>query len=110
MGVPVGATVDAGAADGASSCPSDLPASCPGAPPSYADQIAPIIQARCASCHAPGAVEGNHDYTTWVGLYAERGTILSQVYTCAMPQAGSTPLTASERTAVLDWLVCGAPP
>jgi len=35
--------------------------------------------------------------------------VLTQVYSCRMPQPGAAPLTEAERAALLGWLVCGAP-
>lgn len=93
----------------AGGCPSDLPAGCPGTAPSYSQKVAPVIASRCATCHGPGGTEPNHDFTTYDGVFAERATILTQVYSCAMPLAGSPQLAAGEREAVLAWLVCGAP-
>jgi hypothetical protein len=99
---------DAGDPDGPG-CPNDLPPGCPGTPPSYSTEVAPIIATRCTSCHGPGGVSANHDFTTYDGVLAERTTILSQVYGCLMPPAGATGVAASERTTLLTWLVCGAP-
>jgi mono/diheme cytochrome c family protein len=99
---------DGGDPDGPG-CPNDLPASCPGTPPSYPTEIAPIITTRCASCHGPGGESANRDFTTYDGIFAERTTILTQVYSCRMPPAGAPAVAPSERAALLAWLVCGAP-
>ena len=42
------------------SCPDDLPDSCPGTTPSYATDVAPIVNGICAAmCHAPGGIAQN---------------------------------------------------
>lgn len=97
-------------ADGGS-CPNDLPADCPTPAPTYADDAAPIIEARCFECHGPGGVaQPRRDFTTYDGVFAQRGPMLNQVYACRMPPEGAMPLLPDERTVLLQWLVCGAPP
>jgi hypothetical protein len=93
------------------SCPSnDLPSACPSNVPSYANDIAPILRSRCGPCHFPGGVEDSqHDYSTYAHVYAQRGTMLNQVYSCSMPPSGSPPPTADERAKLLAWFVCNAP-
>jgi len=90
-------------------CPNDLPSACPADPPSYARDIAPLIQARCLECHAPGGKESNRDLTTYDHVYANRSAVLNQVYGCAMPPAGASGLDDAQRATLLAWLVCHAP-
>ena len=104
-GCTAAATTDTG-----SGCPNDLPASCPATVPDYNTEIAPIIEARCLTCHSPGgAGSAGHDFTTYQTVYNQQTEILSQVYGCRMPPEGATPLSSDERALLLDWLVCGAP-
>jgi hypothetical protein len=35
--------------------------------------------------------------------------VLTEVYACQMPPVDADPLSATERQALLAWLVCGAP-
>ncbi len=91
-----------------SDCPSDLPMSCPAGAAGYQATIAPLIESRCMPCHGPGGASG-HLLQTYQEVYDLRGVVLDQVYSCRMPQAGATPLTSTERAALLGWLVCGAP-
>jgi uncharacterized membrane protein len=93
---------------GAGGCPHELPSACASAP-SYQAQIAPIVAARCATCHAPGGVEASKPLDTYAALHARRGSVLDQVYNCLMPLPGAPPLTTEERAALLGWLVCDAP-
>lgn len=91
------------------SCPNDLPASCPSGAPGYAATIAPLVQARCATCHAPGGQAADRPLDTYDDVFARRSAVLNQVYGCKMPPAGSPQPTAEERSDLLAWLVCGAP-
>jgi hypothetical protein len=91
------------------SCPNDLPMSCPAPAPSYQTTIAPLVQRRCVPCHGPGGVEAVRPLDSYNAIYAIRGTVLTQLYSCQMPPAGATPPTANERQQLLAWLVCQAP-
>jgi hypothetical protein len=100
-----------GSSGGGDSCPTnDLPQSCPASVPSYANDIAPILNARCAPCHYPGGIEdAAHDYSTYAHVHAQRGPMLDQIYACSMPPSGSPAPTPDERAKLLAWFVCGAP-
>jgi mono/diheme cytochrome c family protein len=103
------AAVACGAAPGAS-CPRDLPMSCPDPAPSFATEVHAIYEAKCQACHAPGGQEQNKPFTTLAQIQAEPlSTMLSQLYNCVMPLAGSPALTTEERQALLGWLVCLEP-
>ena len=97
-----------GGAGGASSCPNDLPASCPAIAPGWANDVAKVIETRCALCHATGGAAANKPLTDHAEVFALKGSVLNQVHACKMPPAGATPLTTAERLAVETWLVCGA--
>lgn len=89
-------------------CPNDTPATCPVPVPSYATDVAPMLQSRCGTCHTPAGVEPGRLFQTWTQVSAQRADILSQIHTCRMPPVGQPTLTDSERQAVLGWIVCGA--
>ena len=89
-------------------CPDDLPAACPSAPPSYAKDVAPVIQQSCTPCHAPGGQQANRPLVTYAGAFANRSAMLNQVHACRMPPSGAPPLPAASRTVLQEWLVCGA--
>lgn len=90
-------------------CPRSLPKDCP-APPSYKQDIAPLVETRCLMCHGPGGkAYPARDLTSYDHMYAQRTEILSQVYNCRMPPEDGTPLSARELDLLLLWLVCGAP-
>ncbi len=91
-------------------CPQDLPASCPATPPSYQTDVAPILAARCTTCHSPGgAGSAFFDFTSYASVYAGRSAMLNAVYACKMPPSGAAALESPERQTLLTWLVCGAP-
>jgi hypothetical protein len=105
---------DAGTGYGADDAPSQtcsrvaLP-SCPPSIPSYAQTVAPILANRCEGCHFPGSTRARTDLSTYAGVFANRGTVLNQVYGCVMPPSTETQLSAEEKTTLMAWLVCGAP-
>ena len=91
-------------------CDWALPATCPGAAPSYAGDVAPLIASRCLpACHAPGGISQMQTLGSYSQIFSKRGTVLSQIYTCKMPPAPTPALPADEGKVILDWLVCGAP-
>ena len=99
-------TVDAGAnQDG---CARVLPPCPSSAPPTYAADVAPNLARYCTTCHFAGSTRAREDFTTYAKVYAARGSILDQVYACAMPPAPSTTLPDAYRAKMLTWLVCGA--
>jgi hypothetical protein len=92
-------------------CESTLPSTCPSPTPSWSGQVAAIVARVCGQCHADGGVEQYaFDFSTYQGVFANRSSILSQVYTCAMPPSdGGVTLSSGDRDVLLAWLVCNAP-
>jgi hypothetical protein len=87
-----------------------LSAECPATVPSYAAQIAPIISARCASCHNtdepsnPWPLDNVGEIADW------RSHFLHELETCSMPPPDSgKSLPEDERALLYAWLSCGAP-
>ncbi len=107
--------VDLGGADFAvpdlaPSCPNDLPQSCPANPPSYQNDVAPIIQAYCLQCHSPGGAAADRPFIDYAHVQAQLMMILDQVYACNMPPADAgLHMTEQQRLTLLTWLVCGGP-
>jgi hypothetical protein len=88
------------------SCPVALPTSCSNPERKYAD-VAPIFVSACATCHS-GVADGPwplSDYTTiseWIEV------IRNDLASCSMPPAdGGIAISADDRAAILDWIVCG---
>jgi uncharacterized membrane protein len=85
-------------------------ATCPDSVPSYASDIAPIIDAKCNHCHAPNNADELWPLTDQESVNAWSDTILRQIRACAQPPPDSGyALTLDERQALEAWLVCGAP-
>ena len=85
------------------------PESCPSSIPSYQSRIAAIVTSRCANCHVAGGSSASWQFTNYDQTFALRQETQSQVGSCLMPPANAEPLTTEDRTALLQWLVCGAP-
>jgi len=85
--------------------------SCPeaSAPPSYATTVHSIFVTACVNCHYPGSTLAYSSLATYEDVHLVYGSALGQVSSCLMPPAGQPPLTEADRTALLTWLVCGAP-
>lgn len=92
-------------------CPNDLPdgTACTTASPSYAKQTAAIIEQRCAVCHFAGNTQSARVFESYADIFEQRRGMLTQIYSCRMPPEVSVQLTAGERSALLQWFVCGAP-
>jgi hypothetical protein len=100
----------------------ELPASCTAIDasvcttptPSFTNDIQPMLNRACNStCHAPGVgpwpLVDYDDVHDWVSI------IQADIVKCSMPPpdagaAGNGPLSDAERTMLLDWIACGAPP
>jgi len=93
--------------------PQDLPPDddCPDAAPSYATVLSGIIARKCTVCHRTGGLEPVNQFDTLAKIQKNNQFIhmLTQVYTCRMPQACGEPLTTDEKQELEQWLVCGAP-
>jgi hypothetical protein len=97
--------------DAAVECPSGLPSdgACPDSAPSYKDEIQPLLDAYCTGCHFAGNRDSSQVLETYDELQRSVSVIEKQIYHCEMPPSGEPQLPARERTALLQWLVCGAP-
>lgn len=110
-----GSAQDAASADArnrdapSSTCTPDLPDACPTPKPGYANEVVPILEAKCNGCHdghdgGPWPLT-NHDLVVhWTSA------ILATLEHCTMPPSTSPmPITEAERHTLIAWLVCGAP-
>lgn len=93
----------------ADNCPNDLPAACPTPAPSWDGGVQALIEARCVVCHQAGGLAFDKPFTDYAEVYASRGVMLDQVYSCYMPPPDAGQLDPSERQELLGWFVCGAP-
>jgi len=76
--------------------------------PSYASDIAPLLDRECNdTCHAPGV--GPWPLTSYSDVVAWAISIRSDVEGCKMPPPDAGSLEDVDRENVLNWLACGAP-
>lgn len=97
--------------DDAVVCPTGLPSDsgCPDSAPSYQNEIQPLVDSYCNGCHYNGNHNSSQVLETYDDLHRSVSLVEKQVYHCEMPPSGEMPLPSRERTALLQWLVCGAP-
>jgi hypothetical protein len=96
--------------DPVANCPADQPAACPATVPSYAADIAPLIQTYCTTeCHRPNGNASDQPLSTYTDLYTRRQDVKDQIYQCRMPMPPAPDPTDDERVTLLTWFVCGAP-
>ena len=80
--------------------------------PSYANDVAPVLDRACNStCHAPGV--GPWPLNNYSDVFDWGSIIAGDVELCTMPPpdagAGNGDLSDQERAMILDWLACGGP-
>ena len=91
-------------------CRHPLP-SCAGSPPTYTDDVRPILERRCFKCHAgDGVAADEHDFSQVQILRAQRVAFASEIGTCAMPPAPEPPVADAESEVLLRWVACGGIP
>jgi hypothetical protein len=88
--------------------PPDGGASCPATPPSFTNDVLPILNRDCNStCHGPNAGQWEladyGDVSDWASL------IQLDLTDCAMPPGDAGAYPTADRTTVLAWIACGAP-
>ena len=94
---------------GAAVCqPLDAGASCPATPPSFTNDVLPILNKDCNStCHGPmmgqWELADYGDVSDWAPL------IQLDLADCAMPPADAGAFATTDRMTILDWIACGSP-
>lgn len=94
----------------AATCPPPLSTVCAEPSPSFANDVVPILDARCNSCHdatipdAPWPLHDRQDVLDWKGI------VVDSLLNCTMPPAdsGST-LPENERQRLFAWFACDTP-
>ena len=88
--------------------PLDGGASCPATPPSFTNDVLPILNRDCNStCHGPmmgqWELADYGDVSDWAPL------IKLDLGDCAMPPVDAGAFPTPDRMTVLDWIACGSP-
>ncbi|MFT7623551.1 MAG: hypothetical protein ACI9WU_002734, partial [Myxococcota bacterium] len=78
--------------------------------PTFADDVAPVLQSRCAYCHAAGVIAPKHDLTDYQTVVALWDSVLSRVTTGQMPPDDVPGLEDDELQALLAWVEGGLQP
>lgn len=87
-----------------SACHHALP-SCAGSPPTYTDDVRPILERRCFKWHSgDGVAADEHDFSQVQILGAQKTALASEIVTCAMPPAPEPAVADAEAEALLRWV------
>ena len=84
-----------------------------GAPPTYTDDVAPILAAHCIGCHGPGGENQDVPLTSYSALMTKTGTstraqtAIADVLNCTMPPSPLPRLSEAERTTFVCWFAGG---
>jgi uncharacterized membrane protein len=91
-------------------CTAKLPPNddCDTESPSYAADIAPLVETHCLSCHYAGNPNSSVVLETQSQLSRQVGLVETQLYRCEMPPSDGEALDTNDREELLKWLVCGA--
>ena len=85
----------------------EVAVTCPATPPSYRDDVAPILAASCVTCHREGGAAPKELLETHAQVHALHDAVEAQVRSCLMPSDAH--LDEGERATLLTWLACGDP-
>ena len=81
-------------------------------PPTYARDIAPLVQRTCMPCHAAGGVAADRPLSSRAELTLLETTVIGTVNGCTMPPADAgtdAMMGPADRTELEQWFICGAP-
>ncbi len=93
---------------GVETCPVRPKTECPATPPSYAKDVAPILNGNCAGCHKAGGENPNptrrlDSYNACNSNRTLWTTAQEQASTCVMPPAPLPPLPSDELVTLECW-------
>jgi len=124
-GSPNGTPIDGGTNDTGgdghvnATCPPKPNLKCMDPPPSYKNDVEPIVKERCAPCHFPGGISDQvEDFSTLAGVANAGTAIINQLVgppPCQMPPIngnamyGIAPGTADQEDTLVQWILCGEP-
>jgi hypothetical protein len=103
-----------GEAGSVAPCPTNA-VECPdsGAPPTYSNDVAPILEAHCTGCHGPGGENNDVPLTSYKLLMKKKGTStvattsISNVQDCKMPPPPLPRVSEEERRTLVCWFARG---
>jgi hypothetical protein len=103
--------------EAAAPCPQlQFPTTCPTPPPSWQNDVQPLIVKYCDQCHGNGSTASTQlDLATYKDVANNRTKCWYQIYQCWMPNVDGSPPpiaypTPAERQTMVTWLdVCNAP-
>jgi hypothetical protein len=78
-------------------------------PPSFTQDVRPILEHRCFKCHAgDGVAADEHDFSKFPTLFAQRQSVANAVSKGVMPPSGEPPLPKPQADIVTRWIASGA--
>jgi hypothetical protein len=90
-----------------SSCRHLMP-SCVGVPPTYTEDVRPVLERRCFKCHAgDGVAADDHNFSHFETLRAQKTALATEIGACAMPPSSEPPVPDPEAELLLRWVACG---
>ena len=109
-----GSSVDGGPRDASTdaqrACVVAPVTTCPSPKPSFKNDVTPIFDAKCNSCHNGADANGPWPLTNLDDIVHWKALVVADIETCKMPPAhAGPPLTAAENATILGWLACDAP-
>ncbi|MEK6573678.1 MAG: c-type cytochrome, partial [Chloroflexota bacterium] len=97
----------------------------PGAPPSFSEEVLPLMQAKCSACHSKSVKLGGWDSSSYETVMTTgdngpvvtagdpTGSLLAQKVLGTQAQGGIMPLSGlmpeNEIQLIVDWIAAGAP-
>jgi hypothetical protein len=112
LAVVAGCSSPGGGDPSTADCPT-LSSACPLTPPSWENDVQPILRMECDECHGMGGGEqAEFDSASYDGAFAGRSEIGQVMVDCSMPPATTSPapvLSVAQRQTVLSWVACNAP-
>jgi len=103
-----------GSGGGSEECNVTAPTACPSPAPTYEQDIKPIIEQRCITCHSGDGMSELcpicWGLTTYQHVADWDDVIRGAMVACEMPPPSSgITMTNAERLKILEWIRCGVP-
>ena len=116
-----GSTTSSGSASGGASSGSSSASSNSGGTVSFANEVLPILQSRCGSCHGSGQTQAGLDLTSYSAVMAgsmhgagvsagdaNSSTLIQMIASGRMPKRGPS-LQPNQIQTITNWVAEGAP-